>query len=138
MIRMLKYKNMSVEEVVELGNVVLVDGMINSVNSKKSRNRNNEEVVKECKEVLEKLNNWKMENGFVKSGKRSKYESVVVGEMSEEDLNGMYESLYSRRSYYIKIGNSVKVKEIEEKIEKVKEEKKVRSYEKMKKELGIK
>lgn len=135
---MLKYKNMSVEEVVELGNVVLVDGMINSVNSKKSRNRNNEEVVKECKEVLEKLNNWKMENGFVKSGKRSKYESVVVGEMSEEDLNGMYESLYSRRSYYIKIGNSVKVKEIEEKIEKVKEEKKVRSYEKMKKELGIK
>ena len=131
---MLKYKGMSVAEVLEMGNVVVIDGMINSVNSKKSRNRKDEEIVKECVEVLEKLNEWKIQNGCVKSAKRGKYEDVEISSMSDEDLAGMYESLYSRRCYYRKV-DVKKFEEIERKIEEVKVEKTRRKIEALKASL---
>lgn len=131
---MLKYKDMSVNEVLEIGNVVLVDGMINSVNSKKSRNRNDEEIVKECVEILQRLNEWKMQNGYVKSAKRGKYEDVEISQMSDEDLAGMYESLYSRRCYYRKV-DAKKFEEIERRIDEVKAEKTRRKIEALKASL---
>lgn len=134
---MLKYKNMSVDEVLEMGNIVLVDGMINSVSSKKSRNRKDEEIVMECEETLKKLNEWKMENGCVKSAKRGKYEDVEIESLSDEDLAGMYESLYSRRCYYRKV-DVKKFAEIERKIDEVKAEKKRRMLKKLSEELAKK
>ena len=131
---MIKYKNMSVEEVLEMGNVGLIDGMINSVNSKKSRNRKDKEVVKECENVLKMLNEWKVKNGCVKSAKRGKYEDVDISQMSDEDLAGMYESLYSRRCYYRKV-NVKKFEEIEQKIDEVKAEKKRRMIKKLSEEI---
>ncbi len=131
---MIKYKNMSVEEVLEMGNVGLIDGMINSVNSKKSRNRKDKEVVKECEDVLKMLNEWKVKNGCVKSAKRGKYEDVDISQMSDEDLAGMYESLYSRRCYYRKV-NVKKFEEIERKIDEVKAEKKRRMIKKLSEEI---
>lgn len=117
---MLKYKGYSVEEIISMGNVVLIDGMINSVNSKKSRNRNSKEVVEECDKVLDMLKGWKEDNGFIKVGKRGKYEGINIKEMSEEEISGYYESLYSRRWYYEKVGNKKKLEEVEGMIEEVK------------------
>ena len=131
---MLKYKDMTCEEVMEIGNVALVDGMINSVNSKKSRNRKNEEIVKECVEVINRLNEWKRENGCVKSAKRGKYDNVEISLLSDEDLDGMYESLYSRRDYWKDL-DAKKYQEICEKLEEVKSEKKRRRIEALKASL---
>lgn len=130
------YKNMDCAEVLsgKAGfevSVDFVDGMYNSVSCKKSRNRNDEEIVKECEEILKMINEWKMQNGCVKNvGKRGKYEDVDITEMSDEDLSKMYESLASRRCYYRK-NNVKKYEEINRRYDEVKEERKRRSIKKM-------
>lgn len=130
------YKNMDCAEVLS-GKAGLevsadfVDGMYNSVSCKKSRNRNNEEVVKECVEILQMIGEWKMQNGCVKSaGKRGKYDSVDIAELSDEDLSKMYESLASRRCYY-RDNNAKKYAEINQRYDEVKAERKRRSIAKM-------
>lgn len=134
---MLKYKGMSVDEVLEMGNAALVDGMINSVSSKKSRNRGDVDVVKECVEVLDRLNEWKEKNGLKsEGGKRGKYEGVEIESLNDGDLSGMYESLYSRRCYYGKVGNKKKVQEIEELIAEIKRVRTARKIEKLKESIA--
>lgn len=121
---MIKYKGYSVDEVLKSGNVCVIDGMINSVSSKKSRYRGDKEIVKECENVLKKLNEYKEKNGLKKeNGKRGKYDEVKsLEELSKEELDGMYESLYSRRCYYRKRGDNKRLKEVESRIEEIKKE----------------
>lgn len=128
---MIKYKGFEVEEVLEMGKVEVVDGMINSVSSIKSRNRKDKEKVKECLEVLEMLKKWKEEKGFVKVGKRGKYEGVEIKSLSDSELDGMYESLYSRRCYYRGLDDR-KYKEIEGKLKEIKLERLERKKKKVK------
>lgn len=133
---MLKYKGMSVEEVLELGNVALVDGMKNSMQSKKSREKKNAEVVAECVEIIEKLDAWKKDNGFVKNkGKRGKWDGVEIAGLSDGDLADMYEDMYSRRWYHGKVGNRKELAEIEQVLDEIKMEKKRRFKEKLMEEL---
>lgn len=124
------YKGIECEEILKSGNVELIDKMVNSVSSKKSRNRGNVEFVKECEEILEKAKEWKMQNGFVKSAKRGKYDGVDIMQMSDEDLAGMYESLASRRCYYAKVDKK-KYGEIAKRYEEVKAERMRRKVKKM-------
>ena len=122
-------------DVLESGNVSWIDGMINSVSCKKSRNRDNKEIVKECEEILEKCKEWKEKNGMVKSSKRGKYDEVKdIKSLSDNELDGMYESLYSRRCYY-RDNNKKKYDEICKRIEEIKKERLERKIERMKKEM---
>lgn len=130
------YKNMDCVDVLT-GNVEFevsvdfVEGMYNSVSCKKSRNRNDEEIVKECVEILDMISEWKVKNGCVKNvGKRGKYDDVDITKMSDEDLSKMYESLASRRCYYRK-NNVKKYEEINRRYDEVKEERKRRGIKKM-------
>ena len=116
--------------------IEFVSGMKNSVRSKKSRNKKDREIVRECEEILDLIKKWEEERGIgKKEGNRGKYEGVEIKNLSDDDLSGMYESLYSRRSYYIKGGNSKKVKELDRKIEEVKNERRERKINKIREEM---
>ncbi len=135
------YKGMDCVEVLsgKAGFEVSVDfvnGMYNSVSCKKSRNRNNEEVVRECEEILGMISEWKMKNGIVKSvGKRGKYDDVDIESLSDEVLGDMYECLYSRVWYYKGVGNKKKLEELEGRLDEVKMEKKRRNMVKIMEEM---
>ena len=125
-----EYKGFKVEEILEMGKVEVVKKVKSSLESRKCKNKGNEEVYKESCELLEMIDKWLMDKGELRKGSngvKGKYDGMVIEDMSKEELKGYYESLYSRVSVKEKNGRDCKFEK--ERLERVKEVRKERMKE---------